>query len=514
AVVGRAIPADPLTNVKAQTLRGQRNVNTAIDNTLSAGDLAIGTITGEVSPLNGVAVGNLALGTIGTANIANGQVTFEKLGLLVQDRITTLETGLAAEIVNRKADVDQEESDRKADVDLEESDRKADVDLETSDRITDVNAEESARVAAVTAEQVARILDVDTEEAARIAAMNAEILARSTADSTLTTNLNAEIAARIAKDTLQDTAATSFQTALKADDISALLADQKPNDNDGFVHWNNLEGVPNGFADGIDDDGNGKVQDLKNELDGTPGDTTANDGGDPVSFTKVKDIPLGIIDQVAKDVQCTVACIGNAELEGSITADKLAGGITGGQITDGSITAADLAGSDDVVGTPANEFVEGAVTTPKLAAGAVSFSKLDASLQGRLTTLESEMNTAQADIDAVELRLGNLASAPVALDLDRVNTQRLTGQTTNSIGVDPAAVPPATRLAVAFPLVGVSAGDIVSVSPPALLNDDLLFVGSDVLLPDVVTVYLYNPTAAPIDDALLTWTVRHLDLTP
>lgn len=78
AVVGRASPLDPLMNVKLRSLRGERLSNAAT--TLSPGDLAVGTLTGEAAPLAGSAVGNIALGTIDTGNLANGAVTGIKIG--------------------------------------------------------------------------------------------------------------------------------------------------------------------------------------------------------------------------------------------------------------------------------------------------------------------------------------------------------------------------------------------------------------------------------------------------
>jgi hypothetical protein len=55
----------------------------------------------------------------------------------------------------------------------------------------------------------------------------------------------------------------------------------------------------------------------------------------------------------------------------------------------------------------------------------------------------------------------------------------------------------------------------VVVSPPANLNDDLLFVGYDVdPAGGALTVYLYNPTVAGIDDGAATWDVQYIDFTP
>ena len=50
-------------------------------------------------------------------------------------------------------------------------------------------------------------------------------------------------------------------------------------------------------------------------------------------------------------------------------------------------------------------------------------------------------------------------------------------------------------------------------TPPATLNDDLLYVGARVTADDTVTVYLYNPTGGGIDDGALDWGWLWFDLT-
>jgi hypothetical protein len=43
-----------------------------------------------------------------------------------------------------------------------------------------------------------------------------------------------------------------------------------------------------------------------------------------------------------------------------------------------------------------------------------------------------------------------------------------------------------------------------------LLNDGLVFAGSDVLAAGTLTIYLHNITPLPIDAPAQTWTIRQL----
>ena len=83
-------------------------------------------------------------------------------------------------------------------------------------------------------------------------------------------------------------------------------------------------------------------------------------------------------------------------------------------------------------------------------------------------------------------------------------------RTVTTLPVDPPSIPAASRTAVTVPLP-VDPADLVTVSPPAALEDQLLFVGSDVLVPGELTIYLYNNAAGTATDGNAhTWTVRRL----
>lgn len=150
-----------------------------------------------------------------------------------------------------------------------------------------------------------------------------------------------------------------------------------------------------------------------------------------------------------------VSSSGDGRITGAHIRD---GSVRRDDIDDGTITASKLAGSDDEVVVP------GAVTSEKI---------LDGTIQSR-----------------------DLASGV----LDR---------TVTTLSVDPPAILPGSRLALTVTLP-VQPQDLVTASPPALLEHSLLFVGSDVTTPGELTIYLYNAAATTIDGSALTWTVRQL----
>jgi hypothetical protein len=205
------------------------------------------------------------------------------------------------------------------------------------------------------------------------------------------------------------------------DDIDGIPAGFADNvdDVDSEVAWEDIEDIPTDLLDG-DDDGSTAVAAHKSELaanDGAP-----NEAGDPVSFTKVKDL-------------------------GSVAGGRILGSF----VQDGTLQSQDVA--------------NGTLLGQDIADGAISGSKLSGVVQ---TTVDF---------------------------------------------VDPPSIAANTRAAVTMTgglLTGVKPNDLVTVSPPAALEPGLVFTGSDVLLPGVVTLYLYNVSGAPIDGSSQTWTVRRL----
>jgi hypothetical protein len=234
--------------------------------------------------------------------------------------------------------------------------------------------------------------------------------------------------------------------------VPAGFADGVDNVGSSHVQWNDIDGIPAGFADNVDDvDSDVAWQDIADIpadlLDGDDDGSTAvaahrselaaNDGapnetGDPVSFTKVKDL----------------GSVAGGRILGSFVQD---GTLHSQDVADGTLQGQDIA--------------DGTLQGQDIADGAISGSKLSGVVQ----------------------------------------------MTTDF--VDPPSIAANTRAAVTMTgglLTGVKPNDLVTVSPPALLEPGLIFTGSDVLLPGVVTLYLYNISAAPIDGSAQTWTVRRL----
>jgi hypothetical protein len=111
-----------------------------------------------------------------------------------------------------------------------------------------------------------------------------------------------------------------------------------------------------------------------------------------------------------------------------------------------------------------------------------------------------------------------VGTGPIAHD-DSVNGLRIGSAgteinrvTKGTVSIDPGSIGTVARGAIAVTIAGVAIGDVVVMIPPASLNDDLLFVGARVTAVDTVTVYLYNPTAAAIDDVAAIWDYLWFDI--
>ncbi len=153
--------------------------------------------------------------------------------------------------------------------------------------------------------------------------------------------------------------------------------------------------------------------------------------------------------------------------------------------------------------------------TTDLEASVVVLNARAGDLEDSLAALAVRVTALEADATATAARVTSLGSVPGAGDTDRVHASRLTGRTSATVFFDPPAIPAATRSALTIPVMGLEDGDMVVVSPPAAVHDDLLFVGSDVdPLGGAVIVYLYNATAEAIDDGPANWGVEYLDFTP
>jgi len=146
-------------------------------------------------------------------------------------------------------------------------------------------------------------------------------------------------------------------------DVPAGFADGVDDEGPDLT-WGNLTGIPSDLLDG-DDDGSAAVGVLRSELandDGTP-----NGFGDPVSFSRIKDL--------------TSSVSGDGRITGEFVRDE---SIEGQDIRNGTITASDLAGSD-----AAGASVVGAVTSEKIADGTIQVRDLASGVLDRIVTTTS-----------------------------------------------------------------------------------------------------------------------------
>ena len=447
AVVGRAA-GETLTNVKAETLRGERTANGSTAE--STGDLAIGTITGENDndTTRTLAVGNLGLKTVGRNNLVDNSVDGTKIEVdtitnadvaddnldassLAEDSVDTSEIKVGAvkseEIGDGEVTTIDIADQNVTTLKLEGSDTDA-LTTGVTRAITAATLADGAvinralGVNAVTTDKIAlntiRAEDVSIDDAlnlrgnnigretitgegdndtaagpkgnlglatvgrgnlvlqsvdtAQLAdnAVNGTKIATGTVTGQGNNNTSLAISGDLAEKTvgrknIVDEAidATKIDTAFHgtlvtegewATRLAAMKADDSgtandfdatgvkaPNDGDGFLHWNHLEGIPDTILEA-----DGKVNTLRKELKdpdaGGVGGVAANDGDGLVHFTNID----GVV----------------------ITSSMLAtGSVEGIDILDNTITAADLAGEDENdPATPDNDIRPGAVNTEKI----------------------------------------------------------------------------------------------------------------------------------------------------
>jgi hypothetical protein len=82
-----------------------------------------------------------------------------------------------------------------------------------------------------------------------------------------------------------------------------------------------------------------------------------------------------------------------------------------------------------------------------------------------------------------------------------------------TINIDAPSVPTVTKLAVDMNVPGLAVGDTINFHPPVGMNDDLIYAGCRVKAANTATVFIYNPTAGPLDDGFLVWEYEWWDLT-
>lgn len=88
----------------------------------------------------------------------------------------------------------------------------------------------------------------------------------------------------------------------------------------------------------------------------------------------------------------------------------------------------------------------------------------------------------------------------------------LYGVKAGTISLDLPSIAANATGTVTFTLTGAKAGDVVVMTPPATLNDDLIPKGAIVTANNTVTVYVYCATGT-VDDTAKTWSYLWLDTT-
>lgn len=82
-----------------------------------------------------------------------------------------------------------------------------------------------------------------------------------------------------------------------------------------------------------------------------------------------------------------------------------------------------------------------------------------------------------------------------------------------TVNIDIPSIATVTKAAIDITIPGIAVGDTLNVHPPAAMNDDLVYAGCRVKAANTATIFIYNPTAAPIDEPFLVWEYEWWDLT-
>ena len=244
--------------------------------------------------------------------------------------------------------------------------------------------------------------------------------------------------------------------------------------------WSGLTGVPAGFADGEDDLG-----DVWDDLSGVPAGFA--DGDDDVGdvWDDLSGVPAGFADGDDDD-----GSAGLVQLKSQIATDDGAPNESDDLVSFTKIKDLESAAGGRILGS----FIQnGTIEGLDIANGAITAAQLAGTYSGSTQTIPGAV-TSEKIFD------GTIAGR----DLGQVVT-------VVTDGIDPLPVLAQTRAAVTLPVAGVRTDDLVTVSPPADLEQGLVFAGSDVLQDGVVTIYLHNATAESIDGWTRTWRIRYLD---
>ncbi len=192
-----------------------------------------------------------------------------------------------------------------------------------------------------------------------------------------------------------------------------------PNTGSNLVHWDNLTGVPDGFADGTDDGGSGTTVIAGNGLNESPTGTFNVGDGDGLSVSST-DVSVNVDDATieidgtdnlrVKDGGITGAKIATDAVNGShITNDAIvASHISAGAVTASEI-AADAVGSSEIANGAVgeSEIANGAVTIPKISTAGASDGMILKYSSGTLGWANDETGSGgEGDITAVNTSTG------------------------------------------------------------------------------------------------------------
>lgn len=232
-------------------------------------------------------------------------------------------------------------------------------------------------------------------------------------------------------------AVASVQSQLKGNDASP------PNEGSNQVHWNNLYGVPAGFADGVDSvgagvtahgqltglDANDHPQYLLGAAAATTDGNPPNLGSNRVHWDNLNGVPTPIVNQQFPTAWLTPGAVDSTRLgdgqvlprhlaEGAFGSGFLApGSVTSVEVADGSLTGDDIANSsltgDDILNGSLTgaDIQDGSISGVDISNLSISGTKLAPQSVGRLQLADGAVGPGQLDTGAVQA--SNLADSAV-----------------------------------------------------------------------------------------------------
>ena len=424
AVRGRGLLAviDILTNIQERSIRGERK----LDGNESAGDIAIGSITGENdNDVNLAPSGNLGLKTVGRNNLVDSAVDGSKIAINTIEAIDIAADAVeASELANDSVDTAAIQDDAVTTAKI----REGNVTTALLDG-KDANAtdqEEAAQTRAVTAGKLSddAVINRTIKDGAVTGDKIAEltITAANLIGTDKNNNLDGETRA-VTAEALADGAVTNRVLTDNTISIAKLDTDIATQDE--------LEAATDGPASPL----NKFKQELGNTgPEGEGGASAANENDDPVSFFKIKDLTSGADGNITTDF------VKNGTLKGADVTTVDGDGLTGSNVKNGSITGVDITAVNADGLTAANVkdgSLTGADVTAVDADGLTGANVKNGSLSA------VEITTVDADgLTAANVKNGSLTGADVTtVDADglsgaNIKNGTLTGADVTTVDAD------------------------------------------------------------------------------